>query len=265
MLRVVRPTVPLLALSLALVLVAGCSSTKVPGRAAGTSPAGDEAPASAPPAGPPEAPENAVLRPAFTTTTEGDVDGGTAFLARGTDDRVLLLTAQHLFGEALGMSRDYTGAELPGLVTGMTATSVDDTAVEVQSSTLITMPEAVPLTTNITRDVAGFVIDDAGEAAVLELAQAPPEPGERVWLLAEVSGSGERLFPATLEDVSPDEYLQYAFDTPLDLTATSGAPVLDADGRVVGINVGGDDASASPVRGVANSITTFRPMLEDAT
>jgi hypothetical protein len=262
MLRVVRPTV-LLVLSLALVL-AGCSSTEVPGRAGGTSPAGDEAPPSATPAGPPEAPENAVLRPAFSTTTEGEIDGGTAFLARWTDDRVLLLTAQHLFGEALGMSRDYTGAELPDLVTSMTATSVDDTAIEVQSSTLISMPEAVPLTTNITRDVAGFVIDDAAEAAVLELAPAPPAPDERVWLLAEVSGSEKRLFPATLEDVSPEEYLQYAFDTPLDLTATSGAPVLNASGQVVGINVGGDDASANPVRGVANSITTFRPMLEDA-
>jgi hypothetical protein len=248
----------LLAVVLALALVAGCSgsSTDVPGRVGGASPAGAETAPSSSPTGPPR---NAVLRPAFSTA-EGEIDGGSAFLARWSDGRVLLLTAQHLFGEVLGLSRDYTGAELPELVSGMTASSVDDAAVEVWSSTLISMPEAVPLTTNITRDVAGFVVDDAAGVAVLELAPAPSAPGDRVWLLAEVSGSDQRLFPATVDDVSPEKYLQYAFDTPLDLTATSGAPILNIGGQVVG----GDDEDDRPVRGLANSIATVRPMLQDA-
>ena len=236
----------LLGVAAAVALLAGCS-LEVPGQASPVA------------SGPPQAPQNAVLRPSFSTTTEGQIDGGTAFLARWSDGRILLLTAQHLFGEALGLSRDHTGAELPDLVTGMTATSVDDESVEVSSGTLITIPDAVPLTTDITRDVAGFVVDGTAAAAVLDLAPAPPAPGARVWLLAEVSGSADRLFPATVQDVAPEEYLQYVFDTPLDLTATSGAPVLDAAGQVVGINVGGDDGT-----GVANSIATVRPLLEDA-
>jgi trypsin-like peptidase len=114
---------------------------------------------------------------------------------------------------------------------------------------------------DIRRDVAAFQVADAAGAAVLELAATPPAPGDRVYLLAETDEPGSRIFPAVevaTRDRAP--YLEFQYDDEVTLKATSGAPILNSDGKVVGINIGGDE-SKSPVEGHANSIESFVPML----
>ncbi|GLY95407.1 hypothetical protein Acsp02_26620 [Actinoplanes sp. NBRC 103695] len=209
---------------------------------------------------PPPVDLDAVFRPTFQTT-EGEVNAGSAFLVNWPDGRVLMLTAHHLLGEAGGMSREYTGAELPGVVSGVFASSVDDENIEIASSTMVSLPEAVSSDVDIRRDLAAFQIADARGAVVLDLAEAPPEPGDRVYLLAESGEPGSRIFPAVETGKATTPFLQFAYDDEVDLKATSGAPLLNSDGKVVGVNIGGD-AGKSPVEGHANSIETVVPMLE---
>ena len=209
---------------------------------------------------PPSADLDAVFRPSFTTT-EGEIDAGSGFLVRWPDGRVLLLTAHHLLGTAGGMSREYTGAELSGgVVTGVTAASVDDENIVIASNRMVDLPGAVSGDVDIRRDLAAFEVTDAADAAVLELAESPPAPGDRVYLLAETDQPGSRIYPAVLAARGKVPFLRFEYDDEVALKATSGAPVLNSDGRVVGINIGGDE-SKSPVEGHANSIETFVPML----
>lgn len=180
-----------------------------------------------------------------------------------------MLTAQHLFGETGGMSRDFTGAEMPDLVTGVTADSADDTGVTVTSDELVTISEAVPLTEDIRRDLAVFVVREPGSARVLTLADDIPQPDEPVFLLAQTAdGSTPQLYPAVLSDIGSDNgtYLQYQFTPEAGLTddlmvGTSGAPLFDADGAVVGVHVGGEAIEGTTL-GYANAITSVRQALE---
>jgi hypothetical protein len=58
----------------------------------------------------------------------------------------------------------------------------------------------------------------------------------------------------------------YAFDDPrIELQATSGAPVVDAGGKLVGINLGGTTAEGSPdVVGVGGGLEVVRKALATA-
>ena len=214
------------------------------------------------PAGPPAVPSNAVLRPTFATT-EGDINAGTAFLVKQDDGKILLLTADHLLGEAGGHSRNIPAAELPTVFKEVTATSSDDATVTVKSTTLVPLADARPLDDEgYAHDLAAFVVTDPGKAGVLMLAPEPPRKGDPVWLLADVRGAKGRLFHARVEGIAA-KGMMYSFDEQLDLPGTSGAPVVDARGRVVGIHLSGGEMNGK-LPGGAGAVTSIRAMLAAA-
>lgn len=79
-------------------------------------------------------------------------------------------------------------------------------------------------------------------AHALELAADEPAGGARVWLLARLVGGAAPdvyLHPAHVR-VATDKILGYEFENnQLNLTATSGAPVVNAQGKIVALNLGG--------------------------
>src|SRR3954453_14409551 len=72
-----------------------------------------------------DAPRRVVLRPRLATA-HGTTEGGHAFVARWSDDRLFMLSAHDLLGRRGGLDRDDTGAELdaPGN-SNTTATNFD--------------------------------------------------------------------------------------------------------------------------------------------
>jgi hypothetical protein len=146
----------------------------------------------------------------------------------------------------------------------VTATSVDDPAVSVTTATLLAMPTAKTFDREgYAHDLAAFAVADAGGAGVLELAAEPPKKGDPVWLAAEIGGSDARLHPAQVELVV-DHGFMYSFAEKLQLRATSGAPVVDARGHVVGINLAGGPAGGGKFVGAGGSVATMRAMLAGA-
>jgi hypothetical protein len=99
------------------------------------------------------------------------------------------------------------------------------------------------------------------------LAAGVPAKGERVWLAASVSGGAspeERLHAAT--SCGKDEFGNFIYEydnRKLVLSGTSGAPVLNAAGEVVAINVGVDKIP-NRLFGIGNPVDRFRPHPETA-
>ena len=202
------------------------------------SPAPDKAPATpSSPSAPKIRAETAVYKPTFTTT-EGEQASGTAFVARlSPSSPLLLVTAHHLFGADGGLDREYAWSELPKFVSKVAAVSIEKSP-PVTAGPAIAIDGATKYAqTGMGGDVAAFAVTAPTDAPALAFATARPAEGAEVWLIAPVEGSTELRHRAVVAQVE-DEVIAYAFDNAgIKLRATSGAPVVDAAGNVVAINL----------------------------
>lgn len=223
------------------------------------------------PAGPPKLTAEAIFRPAFETSL-GRVDAGTAFVVEW-HGRQVVLSALHLLGTAGGLAREVAAADVPRVVTALELSpcfegpNVQKVAVPAAA---ISIPSARPLgaISAGAGDVIAFWLPADANGPALKLADAAPKSGERVWLAASVMAGGTpgaQLHAAKVIEVDEAGDLLYAFDqATLELRATSGAPVLNAAGHVVAINLGGGSPNPGQLLGVGNPISRFRSSLEKA-
>jgi hypothetical protein len=192
---------------------------------------------------PPALSPNVVVRPVFDTV-DGRFGAGTAFfISLPGQAQPLGLTAHHLFGEAGGLERAVTAPELGRFVQAVHFHELDGEEL-FPAGPMLVLPAAGHSTTpgDWSTDVAAFRAPASVAPRALRLAPKNAAPGEDVWLVAEVLGgksAGQRLHHARVL-VSESSLLAYKFDDlTLQIRATSGAPVVNARGEVVGLNVAG--------------------------
>lgn len=227
------------------------------------------------PAAPPVAPEIAagsVLRPVFTLADGKTFEAGTAFAADLAGETVVL-TAHHLFGPVGGLPVQIGADELTGAV--KRARFVDAWSKEKvgTDTTPVRVPGAHVMAQDAVGDLALFRLPASFDRIssgtqvpfhALTLAAADPKLGDPVWLAASVIGSDARLHAAKVVEVKPTFlFIEYA-GAPLDLTATSGAPIVNARGEVVGINLGGGLDNGKTI-GAAGPVSSIRKNLTEAT
>ncbi len=250
----------LLALPLVLAMLPGCQRASAPAPEAKTPAATQQAVAA-----PPTLPEGAVVRPAFDTVA-GRFSAGTAFFVTLPGQaQPIGLTAHHLFGPAGGLGRELTGAELGRFVRSVSFTELDGGQEHASGPMLVLAAAGHAVEEgNWTPDLAAFRGTASLAPRALRLAEKNATVGEDVWLVAEVLGGrsmGKRLHRARVA-ISKPELLGYQFeDTTLTLRATSGAPVVNTRGEVVGINLAGGPegdilwGNANPVENVRAQLT----------
>ena len=213
---------------------------------------------------PPVEVQDAVCRPRL------EVDGqdrrtGTAFVLE-TDDarpRRLLVTAQHLFRLAGAQDQAIPWSEMPVRATSASCLSLDQRRL-VRTGRAYAIPNAHamgPLAT--LRDIAAFpLLAEPRPLRALRLAHTEPPAGQPVWIVAQTadpSRPGPYLLRATVLYTSG--FLAYVYtDTGFNLSNTSGAPVVDASGDVVGLNVGVARQAGATI-GVADDLSTVRQAL----
>jgi len=194
------------------------------------------------PAGPPTAATAVICRPTFSVDGQ-PLEAGTAFLL-STPTGPALVTAQHLFGPAGGLDTDIAWSQMPARVSGAACRTLSGDAIWTAGKPYAIEGAAPSAPTGPVRDMAAFAIDLNGQAAPAPLTPAKGRParGDKVWLVAQVVAGAPRttlLHSAVVEGFEGDA-LVYVFDNPaLELRATSGAPVVNAKGELVAINLGG--------------------------
>jgi Trypsin-like peptidase domain len=209
----------------------------------------------------------AICRPEFQTAND-KFEAGTAFMARafsGSSWRPVLVTAHHLFGPSGGLPRQIRWNELPSVVRSVRCTSFMSER-DTRSGPPLRVQDARPFSEEgFPRDVAVFALPDGSDRA-LQFSTGVPVSGQRVWLVARVAGGEpptKLLHRASL--VKADKtWIRFQYDnSKLELRATSGAPVVDERGRVIGINLGGG-RDGNKLFGVAQSAQVILAALESA-
>ncbi len=206
----------------------------------------------------------AICRPELTVDNT-PYEAGTAFVVNGP--RRLLVTAHHLFGEMGGLTEEIRWQDMPTRATSARCRPYKGKG-EWTTGAALAIAGAHPVSATSTdeyRDIAAFPL--TGQAAGspgLTLADKEPATGSKVWLVAQIKGGDPEMLLHRATVVGYEQgAMIYAFDDRrIELQATSGAPVVDAAGKLVGINLAGTTAEGSnDVQGVADGLDVVRKAL----
>ncbi len=187
---------------------------------------------------------HSVCAPSFDTAS-GTLSAGTAFVLRAPSKgkrSEVLVTAHHLFGPAGGLQQNITWTDLPSFVRSVRCESLENSTKVLRAGRALRIVGAHAYSEpGEALDVAAFTMA-SGSSDGLDLASSRPNVGQQIWLLARVV-SGESftklLHPARVVSID-DQWVRFEYQNArLTLQATSGAPIVDVDGRVVAINIGG--------------------------
>jgi hypothetical protein len=213
----------------------------------------------------PTVPEDVVLKPTFMTGYDS-FSGGTAFLCNipGVEG-TFLLTAQHLFGPACGLKRQLSWQEVPKSFVVVTALSITELTHSVTSSNCVAIRGARALDNRgYDKDLAAYRLSSDKRAASLKLASTRPKVGETVFLHARQRGKTSLDMLRAVVRKSSDSEFEYVFDDKqINLAGTSGAPVLNAAGEVVALNLGGGE-EAGRFWGMGNPCNSIFSLLKAA-
>jgi hypothetical protein len=206
-----------------------------------------------------------ILQPEFQTK-KMTFAAGTAFLVKVDGyKRTVVLSAIHLLGPDGGYPEQVSARDVAQVIEKVTFTDkfTGEKPLSV-SQGVITIPDAAPFDKGSKAgDILAFWGPENTFRKPLSLAAKGPAKGDPVWLAARVREGApqtQQLHRATVLAEQKGQ-LYYEFDNAkLNIDGTSGAPVLNAAGEVVAINVGGG-MDKGKLLGVGNPVGVFREHL----
>jgi hypothetical protein len=219
----------------------------------------------------PAVPDRFVVRPEFRSGRESFF-GSYGFVVAEAGGSPLMLTALHVMDE-LAKFRGidcsdaniaYTGSELPHQVTSVRL--YDPFAPNWMLAELGTaggmlrLPNAriCAVEPYSQRDIAAFRVDPSPSFQALPLAAVPPVVGEPIWLAVNVERGGRKRTIQAVVVESTNETMVFRFAIAVTSPPhTSGAPLLNRSGEVIGINIGGGMLDAHKL-GHGNHVASVR-------
>ncbi|HHO50823.1 MAG TPA: serine protease [Deltaproteobacteria bacterium] len=217
------------------------------------------------PEGAPAIPPTAVHRVDYATA-QGAFAGGNAFVLR-SDGELLALTALHLFGPRMGHPEQLASEDLPERIDRILFPH-DAVLRPWEASDALVLPDAEVTEQMGTGDLAAFELinDPAIASEALEPSTEAPQEEQQVWLVAPGQHEAEptrRLHAARIRSIAADSMIEFRFEEPIQLSGISGAPLLDASGRVIGMSLGGGMAGPQYV-GLAIPVAVIQDHLDAA-
>ncbi|MDP4182420.1 MAG: serine protease [Bacillota bacterium] len=213
----------------------------------------------------PSVPENSIFRP-HIELLNNNLDAGTAFgVELEGRKEPYVITAIHLFGPNGGLDKDIPSVELAKNIKKVSITDVFSSKECGTLDKILTIPEAKPVP-EIDKDIAVFIGTSDLKINKFKINAGLPKEGDNVWLAASVYGGApenQKLHKATITSVGEKGlYFKYE-NSNLKLQATSGAPILNSDGQVIGINISMISKNGDLI-GVANPSCSFIKLIKNA-
>jgi hypothetical protein len=114
-------------------------------------------------------------------------------------------------------------------------------------------------------EISAFILSAKPISPTLKLSSARTTVGMRVRLYARLFNQSEpAIYLGTVVNVS-DERIAYVLDdSSIEIGGTSGAPLLNDAGEVIGINASGARQQDGTLQVLANPTTTFLPKIQRA-
>ena len=219
----------------------------------------------------PQIPTGLVVRPEFCSGFDSTF-GGYAFVVTAPGySHPLLLTAFHVMDEmikkknidATDQNPGYTGREMPEVISkvGLYDIYADNWMISSLGSAgaMLVLPGAriKDEEPRSDRDIAAFHIPEEKGLSPAPLAEKVPDVGDPIWLAAHRGKGQTGRTLAAVVVAQNDRSLIYRFLETKVPGYTSGAPLLNARGQVVGINVGGGSFKGQRF-GHANHVLNIR-------
>lgn len=221
-------------------------------------------------------PEPEVEKPAAVVQTEGlyrlEVEAGanraneaSGFVVKVDDATPILFTALSSFGPEGGLPDQLTASALTSVsVTVHDGLSEPGSVAALGKATALEGLDVAPYQEgSALGDVAAFRLPPGFTGTALEFADEPPTLGATVTLFAPLPNLPEPRTTAKVLGVEQGLLMLEHTTTDLDMLGAVGAPVLDAEGKVVGVYViGGLDEGV--LYGVVTPVQNFRAPISAA-
>jgi hypothetical protein len=223
---------------------------------------------------PPGIPPGFLVRPEFRSGRYSTF-GGYGFIT-SFGPYTLLLTALHVMDELIKSKRidttirnaSYTGEELPKYVTSVRLYDVLQKHWMLHelgdAGPMVALPNARTAydEPSAFRDIAAFRVKPQERFSPLPLANDEPQPGDPVWLAASMP-DGSRTRRAVCVENSPRGFI-FRYEESKEMPKhSSGAPIVDLDDTVAGINTGLGRLGHYEI-GHANPLSSIRAHLTEA-
>ena len=167
----------------------------------------------------------------------------------------------HLLGPATGMERQLTVAEISENWTSVVATELTKQEELRFSGVGLGLPGATAdFESSRSGDVIAFLTREHQQLNPIGISDSDPKPGEVVWLLSPNLVNDSLVHRAVCVSVMHDVFLVYEFDRRVAIPGTSGGPIVNEQGYVVGVHRGGGMQAGKTV-GVATLASRFLPSL----
>jgi acyl carrier protein len=204
-------------------------------------------------------PKQSLLHPRFFGGKGTEFDAGSAFVGEVNAGETLLLTAQHLFSPAGGLEKDVLWSQMDKEYPKAEGMLSGGKEVGATGGAVILLPSAHGMDDNSAAfDLAAYQLADAPKADVLKLAKKSPKVGDIVYMNSRYIG----WTAAAVVSVEKSRVIYRYFLPSLELRGTSGAPVVNAEGEVVAMNLGGWTEKST--FGIGNGVEGIRSLLAKA-
>lgn len=215
----------------------------------------------------PQVPPNVLFRPVFLTP-DFPISAGTAFRLRDPRTNLhYLVTGHSLLGPAGGLDAQMRPMDISRLVMALAGVSCTDPRVVVLARPYVFLEDARPSDQRGSeRDLALFALPpEAGIPPALQLDPAPVLAGDRMWILLKYAGAQiTGMEPGRIVSAAPNELRYLCENDKVDLGGAAGAPVLSAQGRVLGMHLGTLKVKSGRVYGYACPAGAIQQVLDPA-
>lgn len=234
------------------------------------------------PAKVPWLPSMFIVRPIFTAGYDSSI-GGYGFVVHSPipgpkGEQILFITALHVMDEIIKLkkidssdrNKNYSGRELPAMITEVSLFNVFSSNWMMNflanAGPMLVLPNArtedeEPYSD---RDMAAFWVKDKGDLIPAKLAGEQPKKGDVIWQATRSEdGWGMKLFKGVVAEITERSMVFIYEDASEKPKYTSGSPMINVNGEVVGIVVGGGCLKNERL-GHANHVGNIRRHLASA-